>query len=134
VIAELLKVKDSYNLSRIALAAGSAALGDAAWMRRNVERVRQTRAETERRLRALGFEVPPSEANFVLARMPGRDLGPIARSLRRAGILVRHFSTPMLRDALRISIGKPSEMHRLIAVLRDLVPAASGRAGRSRRR
>jgi histidinol-phosphate aminotransferase len=134
VIAELLKVKDSYNLSRIALAAGAAALEDAAWMRRNVERVRQTRAETERRLRALGFEVPPSQANFVLARMPGRDMGPIARSLRRAGILVRHFSTPMLCDALRISIGKPSEMRRLIAVLRDLVPATSGRAGRSKRR
>ena len=85
VIEELLKVKDSYNLSRIALAAGAAALDDAVWMRRNVERVRKTRAETERKLRALGFEVPPSEANFVLARMPGRDMGPVTRALRRAG-------------------------------------------------
>jgi histidinol-phosphate aminotransferase len=125
VIAELLKVKDSYNLSRIALAAGAAALEDADWMRRNVERVRKTRGETERKLRALGFDVPPSEANFVLARMPGRDMGPVARSLRRAGILVRHFATPDLRDALRISIGKPSEMRLLLAVLRNVVPSAS---------
>ncbi len=133
VIAELLKVKDSYNLSRIALAAGAAALEDAAWMRRNVERVRKTRAETERKLRALGFAVPPSEANFVLARMPGRDMAPVARSLRRASILVRHFATPVLRDALRISIGKPSEMSRLIAVLKDLVPTASGSQGHRKR-
>jgi histidinol-phosphate aminotransferase len=133
VIAELLKVKDSYNLSRIALAAGAAALQDAAWMRRNVERVRTTRAETERKLRALGFEVPPSEANFVLARMPGRDLAPVARALRRAGILVRHFATPELRDALRISIGKPSEMRRLLAVLRGLVVSASGSPGNRKR-
>jgi histidinol-phosphate aminotransferase len=133
VISELLKVKDSYNLSRIALAAGAAALEDAAWMRRNVERVRKTRGETESELRALGFEVPPSEANFVLARLPGRDMGPVARALRRAGILVRHFSTPLLRDALRISIGKPSEMRRLVAALGNLVPAASsGAVGRKR--
>lgn len=134
VIAELLKVKDSYNLSRIALAAGAAALDDAAWMRRNVERVCKTRVETERRLRALGFVVPPSEANFVLARMPGRDMGPIASGLRRAGILVRHFATPALRDALRISIGRPSEMRQLIAALADLLDGAprstARRAGR----
>jgi histidinol-phosphate aminotransferase len=134
VIEELLKVKDSYNLSRIALAAGAAALDDAAWMRRNVERVRKTRAETERKLRALGFEVPPSEANFVLARMPGRDMGPVARALRRAGILVRHFSTPMLRDALRISIGKPSEMRQLLAALKDILSGAADGAGPRKRR
>jgi histidinol-phosphate aminotransferase len=133
VIAELLKVKDSYNLSRIALAAGAAALEDADWMRRNVELVRKTRAETARKLCALGFEVPPSEANFVLARMAGRDMAPVARALRRAGILVRHFATPVLRDALRISIGKPAEMRRLVAALRDFVTAPPFRAGPRKR-
>jgi len=123
VIAELLKVKDSYNLSRIALAAGAAALDDAEWMRRNVERVRRTREATEARLRKMGFEVPPSQANFVLARIAGRDMGPIARGLRRAGILVRYFPTPLLRDALRISIGTPSEMAALFRTLKPLVSA-----------
>ena len=71
VIDALMKVKDSYNLSRVALAAGAEALRDAAWMRRNVARVIRTRAHTEARLRKLGFEVPPSQANFVLARIRG---------------------------------------------------------------
>jgi histidinol-phosphate aminotransferase len=127
VIDALMKVKDSYNLSRVALAAGAEALRDSAWMRRNVEKVRKTRARTESRLRALGFEVPPSQANFVLARMPGRDMAPVARGLRRAGILVRHFATPLLQDALRISIGTPAEMAALFKALTPLVRATPSR-------
>jgi histidinol-phosphate aminotransferase len=127
VIDGLLKVKDSYNLSRIALAAGAAALEDAAWMRRNVARVKATRARASLRLGKLGFTVAPSEANFVLARIAGRDLAPVARGLRRAGILVRHFATPALRDALRISIGTPAEMRALYRALAPLVAAAAAR-------
>jgi histidinol-phosphate aminotransferase len=121
VIEALLKVKDSYNLSRVALAAGAAALEDVAWMRRNVRRIRRTRATTEAKLRRLGFEVPPSQANFVLARVQGCDLAPVARGLRRAGILVRYFATPLLADALRISIGTPAEMGALFRALAPLV-------------
>ncbi len=121
VIDALMKVKDSYNLSRVALAAGAEALRDAAWMRRNVAKVIRTRGQTETSLRKLGFEVPPSQANFVLARMPGRDMAPVTRGLRRAGILVRHFATPMLQDALRISIGTPAEMGALFKALGPLV-------------
>jgi histidinol-phosphate aminotransferase len=132
VIDALMKVKDSYNLSRVALAAGAEALRDSAWMRRNVEKVRRTRARTESRLRALGFEVPPSQANFVLARMPGRDMAPVARGLRRAGILVRHFATLLLQDALRISIGTPAEMAALFKALAPLVRTPlSRRRGRA---
>jgi histidinol-phosphate aminotransferase len=123
VIDALMKVKDSYNLSRVALAAGAEALRDSVWMRRNVEKVIRTRARTEERLRKLGFEVPPSQANFVLARMPGRDMAPVTRGLRRAGILVRHFATPLLQDALRISIGTPTEMDALFKALAPLVRA-----------
>jgi histidinol-phosphate aminotransferase len=125
VIDALMKVKDSYNLSRVALAAGAEALRDSAWMRRNVEKVRRTRGRTESRLRALGFVVPSSQANFVLARMPGRDMAPVARGLRRAGILVRHFATPLLRDALRISIGTPAEMAALFKALAPQVRATA---------
>ena len=116
----LLKVKDSYNLSRIAIAVGAQALEDAPWMRRNVERVKRTRALTETRLRAMGFEVPPSSANFVLARIEGHDMAPLHAALRRRGILVRHFPTSVFHDALRISIGKPDEMEALFAALEPL--------------
>ena len=127
IIDALMKVKDSYNLSRINLAGGAAALADAAWMRRNVEKVKKTRAIVEARLRKMGFEVPSSQANFVLARMEGRDMASIVRGLRRAGILVRYFSIPSLRDAMRISIGTDAEMAALLKALEPLVRAQVSR-------
>ncbi|HLI78613.1 MAG TPA: histidinol-phosphate transaminase [Candidatus Binataceae bacterium] len=117
VIEELMKVKDSYNLSRVALVAGAAALNDASWMRRNVERVKHTREAAIARLRKMGFEVPDSSANFVLARIAGHDLAPLARAVRKSGILVRHFATPTLRDSLRISIGTPAQMNALFKAI-----------------
>ncbi len=131
IAADLMKVKDSYNLNRIALAAGEAALKDHGWMRRNVDRVIETRETATRRLAAMGFMVAPSQSNFILARLPGRDLGNLARELRKAGILVRHFATALLRDALRISIGTPAEMRALYRALESLLMA--GRARHSRR-
>jgi histidinol-phosphate aminotransferase len=135
VIEELMKVKDSYNLSRIALAAGAEALNDAEWMRRNVERVKQTREVSIVRLRKMGFEVPDSAANFVLARMAGQDLEPLVRAIRRSGILVRHFPTPMLRDSMRISIGTPAEMNALFKAIAANTSALNRNgAGNSRKR
>jgi histidinol-phosphate aminotransferase len=121
VIEQLLKVKDSYNLSRVAVSAGAAALADIEWMRRNVERIKDARAMTERRLRQMGFEVPPSQANFVLARIQGHDMRAIAAGLRRRGILVRHFPQSVFHDALRISIGTPAEMEALFKALEPLL-------------
>ena len=132
IIEQLGKVKDSYNLSRVAIAAGAAALDDDAWMRRNVERVKGARGAATRRLIEMEFTVPQSSANFVLARMPGRDLGPVAAGLRKCGVLVRFFRA--WPDALRISIGTPAEMAALFKALAPLVAAltAAPRNGRVR--
>ena len=128
LIEQLLKVKDSYNLNCLAQAAGAAALADAAWALRNVERVRRTRRMSEAGLRKIGFEVPPSAANFVLARMAGVKLEGVAAGLRRRGILVRYFDTPLLYDCLRITIGKPTEMKTLLQELAPLAAAARASA------
>ena len=118
LIAGLRTVKDSYNVGRLALVAAEAALRDLPAMRANVERICKTRARLVSGLTALGFAVPPSEANFVLARRPGVDLGPLARALAGREILVRHFGA--LPDALRITVGTDEEIETLLAALRDL--------------
>ncbi|MGH7838804.1 MAG: histidinol-phosphate transaminase, partial [Candidatus Binataceae bacterium] len=126
LIEQLLKVKDSYNLNRLAIAAGAAALSDLPSMRRNVARVKRTRALTEKRLRRIGFEVPRSQANFVMARLAERNLAPLAARLRRRGILVRHFPRSVFSDAIRISIGLPAEMRKLFGALEALVKPLTG--------
>ena len=117
VIAELCKVKDSYNLSRVSIAAGAAALEDYEAMQAHVARVAATRARLTAALRRLGYEVPDSHTNFVLARKPGVDQRPVLDALKQRRILVRYFATPELRDALRISVGTDEEIDALVGAL-----------------
>jgi histidinol-phosphate aminotransferase len=117
LVAEIAKVKDSYNVGRLAIVAGVAALEDYAWMERNVARIVATRGRLAAALTERGYAVLPSAANFVLARRASEDQGPVQRRLRDAGVLVRHFPTPRLTDALRITVGTDAEVDRLLAVL-----------------
>jgi histidinol-phosphate aminotransferase len=117
LIAQISKVKDSYNLNRLSIVAGTAALEDYDWMRANVMRVRATRARLSGELSGRGFEVLPSQANFVLARRPRQVLEGLYRSIREQGILVRYFPIVELRDALRISIGTDDEIDALLRAI-----------------
>ncbi len=120
LIATLCRIKDSYNVSRMSLAAAAAALDDYDWMEGNVRRVRATRVRLFDGLTGLGFQVTPSQANFVFARHPGEDMGPLYEQLRTQGILVRHFPTPQLRDGLRITVGTEEETTALLEALARL--------------
>lgn len=114
IIAGLMKVKDSYNLSRLSLTAATAALQDLPWMARNARRIQKSRKKLSAALRRMGYEVYPSHANFVLARKSGASLKPVYEELKRRRILVRYFDAPGLRDCLRITVGAPKEIQTLI--------------------
>jgi len=121
VIAELCKVKDSYNVSRLAQAAGTAALEDSGWMETNVTRVRLTRERVRQELVRRGFEVPASAANFLWVECGPAGGEMVYRSLREQGVLVRFFDVPLLRGGIRVTIGSDEEMDRFldaIAVVR----------------
>jgi len=72
-------------------------------------------------LTGLGFEVLPSQANFVFARHPGHGGAQLASGLRQQGVLVRHFQKPRIGDFLRITVGTDEECRRLIEVAKTLV-------------
>ncbi len=121
IIEGLNKVRDSYNLSRLAIAAGEAALADAGWMRKNAAKIRRTRAALLAALPALGFSPYPSQSNFVLAeRTGGGSARSIYTELARKKILVRYFDTPRLAGCLRITVGTDAEIEALLAALRTL--------------
>ena len=117
--AELAKVKDSYNLDRLAQAGALAALEDQATMLANVAKVRATRARLSAALASMGFRVVPSETNFVLARGTQGSLEGLADALKQRGVLVRWFRA--LPDAIRISVGTDAQIDRLLAELGSLV-------------
>ena len=124
-VPELLRglrtVKDSYNLNRLSQAAATAALTDQATARANVERVCRTRTRLTAALRDLGYDVPESHANFVLARRRGVSQAPVATALAARDILVRHFRTHGLDDALRVSVGTDEEIDAFLAALRTVL-------------
>ncbi|MEE4361629.1 MAG: histidinol-phosphate transaminase [Pseudomonadales bacterium] len=121
----LTKTRDSYNVDLIAQRLATAAVEDRSWAEQNWAAVRRERTRLTAALRDLGCEVPASQTNFVLARLPaGCDARAVQQRLREARVLVRWFDTEGLRDRLRISVGTPEEDDRLLELLSaTLVPA-----------
>jgi histidinol-phosphate aminotransferase len=117
IIAGMMKVKDSYNVNRLSLAAATAALQDMAWMTRNARRIQRSRKKLTGALRRMGYQVYPSHANFVLARKPGHRLEPVYLQLKERNILVRYFDVAGLQDCLRITVGSPKEIAALIGAM-----------------
>jgi histidinol-phosphate aminotransferase len=120
LIKGLEKVKDSYNVDAVSIDLALAALADQAWMQTNVEKIRAERSRLAAGLAELGFGVTPSEANFILAAVPGGDGAACYRNLKARGILVRWWNLPRLADKLRITVGTPAENDALLAALRDI--------------
>ncbi|MBP7462285.1 MAG: histidinol-phosphate transaminase [Candidatus Delongbacteria bacterium] len=124
-IEALFRVKDSFNsypLDRLAQEIGRIAIQDRDYYQGIRQTIRQTRTQFAHSLAAQGWELCPSLANFVFARKPGIEGETIYREFKQAGILVRHFRTPGIQDYLRITIGLPEEMERLLETDRRLFP------------
>ena len=122
VIAALNKIRDHYNLDRLAQAAAAAALRDQEYFRECVGKVRHTRAWFTAELERIGYHVIPSSGNYVFATPPDRDGTRVYQGLYDRKILVRHFTDPKLRHGLRISIGTREEMERTVAALVEIGP------------
>jgi len=120
VIAALDKIRDHYHLDRLALVAASAALSDQAYLRQRVGQIRATRARFVVGLRELGYSVVDSQANFVFASPPDGDGKRVYDALYACRILVRHFSDPLLKHGLRITVGTDVEMGTTLAALREI--------------
>lgn len=122
IVNEFCKTKDSYNINAISQAAGLAAIQDYAYMEEQAEKIKTTRARLTKELRALGFTLPDSQANFVLAQWNGTpDAKTIFESFRDQGILIRYFNNLKgMQDKLRISVGTDEETNRLLEALREI--------------
>ena len=104
-----------------AIAGAVAAIEDDAWFQETRQRIIQSRETLTGGLTELGFEVLPSQANFVFARHRSHRGVDLAARLRGRGVLVRHFQKPRIEDFLRITIGTDEECGRLIGLLRQMV-------------
>ncbi|NEQ97750.1 MAG: histidinol-phosphate transaminase [Cyanothece sp. SIO2G6] len=123
LIQELFKVKDSYNIDAVAIAVGTAAMRDQAHKNACAEKVKRSRTQLTTDLTNLGFTVPPSSANFLLATVPPSAAGAegLYLALKERNILVRYFKQPGLDDKLRITVGTDEQNQKLIDTLKTLL-------------
>lgn len=112
------KLKDSYNVDRLAQAIALAALNDPDWMRDNARRIVATRERIAADLLSRGFRVIPSAANFLLVEPPpDTTAADLFAKLRDQNILVRFFPDGRTGRFLRVSIGTDAEMNAFLAAL-----------------
>ena len=120
LIAQLMKVKDSYNVNALTQALGVAALEDRDHHRALVNDTLRERARLEGELARFGWTWPASAANFLLCEV-GAKAGAIYQALKQRGVLVRWWDRPLLSSKLRITIGRPDQTDLLLQHLKDLV-------------
>lgn len=123
LIDALDRVKNSFNsypLDRIAEAAAVVAFEDEEYFQQCRDKIIATRAWTTAELEKLGYNILPSQANFVFAEPVGKTAAEIAHYLREQKILVRYFNKPRINQFLRITIGTDDQMQTLINALKQV--------------
>ncbi|MBR3108112.1 MAG: histidinol-phosphate transaminase [Clostridia bacterium] len=110
-----------YNVNSLTQAAGAAALEQPEYFESCRRTIMETRAWTVEQLKALGFRVLDSKANFVFASAPGMSGGEYQKKLREKNILIRHFNIPRIQDFVRITIGTKEQMAALIQATKEIL-------------
>lgn len=124
LIEALEHIKNSFNsypLDRLAIAGAVAAFQDQDWFERTRNAVIESREKLAAALVELGFEVLPSQANFVFVRHLQRDAAELAQGLRDQKVIVRHFKLPRIDQFLRITIGTEVQNQALVSALKNLL-------------
>ena len=127
IVEQLLKIKQPYNVNLAAQVAVQASLADLEYLQGTIKAIISERERLFKKLKKIKFLNPfPSKANFIFCPVVEGDAQRMHQELRKRGIFVRHFDTPLLRNSLRISIGKPEHSDALIEALQRIGGKGSG--------
>ena len=121
LIAALHKIRDSYNVNGLGQIAAAATLDDLPYYRKNFQRVMATRERVSAALGALGFQVFPSQTNFILAEITDPPAQQVYEKLIERNVYIRYFNKQGLNDKLRITVGAGPQNDALLAALREII-------------
>ena len=124
LIADLNTIKYStnpYNVNRMTSAAGIAAIEDNDYYMNNCRTIAENREYTKTELSKLGFETLNSKSNFIFTRTDKIGGEELYLTLKKMGILVRHFTKPIISDYVRITIGTKEQMDALLTATKEIL-------------
>jgi len=101
---------------------GAASLKDTAAQADVKRRTIDARKKTAAELDAHGYRTIPSETNFFMVHLGGRQVQPVIEEFRAKKILVGRPFPPMT-DHMRVSVGTPEEMTRFVTAFKEIFPA-----------
>ncbi|MFC1989262.1 histidinol-phosphate transaminase [Chloroflexota bacterium] len=117
----LLRTKIPYNVNVAALVAVEESLKDIDYLMTTVGAIIAERGRLFTELEKLEWIKPlPSQANFILCSVLNGEARQLQQKLQDKGVLVRYFDQPLLRNFIRISVGKPEHTDVLIKALREI--------------
>ena len=123
----LFKIKIPYNVNVAALVAVQESLKDIDYLHSRVKVIVAERERLFGELKKLKWLKPfPSQANFIFCSVLNGKASELHRKLQNRGILVRYFDRPLLRNGIRISVGKPEHTDALIKALQEIGGETSG--------
>ncbi len=115
---EYMKVMTPFSVDVLSIAGGIAALGDAKYIRKSIETVKNGRAQLTSGLEPI-CKVYPSEANFIMIDVAPHAAAEVCEKLLRMGIIVRDCTS--FRGAgeslIRISVGTQEQNRKVIAAM-----------------
>lgn len=129
-IEALRRVLNPFNVNRAAVAASLACMRHPEHTRAHLAGVATARDALARQMRALGVGVGAEHANFLLLHV-GSAHAELTDALHREGILVRDRSGnhPQLDGCVRVAIGTPAQMKRLVGAVTKMLRPAPALAG-----
>lgn len=130
LIADLNTIKYStnpYNVNRMTMAAGYAALCEEEWFENNLNTIFENRAYTTAKLKEMGFELLDSKTNFVFARCDKIEGAKLYEKLKARGVLVRHFNNERIKEFNRITIGTKEQMDVFLKNVQEILDEEENR-------
>ena len=118
MVEYLWRAKQPYNVSAAAEIAASTALEDIDYMNNIRDKLVAEREILRSELEKIAFLEPyPSQSNFILCKVIGRDASEVKMKLQEMGVMVRHYNKALLSGYIRISVGTPEQTKALLAAL-----------------
>jgi len=120
-LSEINKLRLPYNINSLTQVSAAFALEHGQVIDGQTEKICADREQLLKEMRGLGaITVYPSQANFILFRVPAGRAAVVHRALQDAGVLIKNLNGghQLLCDCLRVTVGKPAENAAFLTALR----------------